>query len=147
MTQLAFNDLSSIRARAHMTRMKNSFHANTRATYTIYIYHHISAATSHICHSNSPNMISDHTHTYTTHCFVSLWIFNCLWKQMVVWAPAELSVKTISILLVLLTRNIFAYFDPPTNENNSPCAGFGSARAPISLNLKKGVWKKQLYQN
>ena len=61
---------------------------------------------------------------------------------MAVRAPAELSVKTISILLVLLTRNIFAYFDPPTNENNSPCAGFGSTRAPISLNLKKSVWKK-----
>ena len=31
-----------------------------------------------------------------------------------------LSVKTISILLVLLTRNIFAYFDCQTNENNTP---------------------------
>ena len=41
-------------------------------------------------------------------------------KQMVVPAPGLLSVKTISILLVvLLTWNNFAYFDRAANENNT----------------------------
>ena len=65
----------------------------------------------------------------TTHivlCVRLILLVNCLWKQMVVWAPAMLSVKTISILLVLLTRNNFAYFDRLRQTRTTPsCAGFG----------------------
>ena len=46
--------------------------------------------------------------------------YNPFQKQMVVPAPGLLSVKTISILLVvLLTWNNFAYFDRAANENNT----------------------------
>ena len=85
------------------------------------------AATSHICHTNTANMITCSYATPIVMRVLFLWISNCLWKQMVVWAPAMLSVKTISILLVLLTRNIFAYFDRQTNENNTPMCRVWSA--------------------